>query len=233
MGTGEHDDIKATEDSTDIIRLALILGIPGVIIIIATHVASALAMMIFFDGLVNISELGVMLYRVNQVAFVGSVLVTVGFIGLTRKYSSTLSWVFLATWLMRTAFVYYIAPLIASNPYYSVVSLVWFLAYTLANSYVLWTIYKSTVHPSLTIMLIVGWLVGPSINAILIFLLYEVIWPHESGMTYLRYYSGNVLILAFTSIITLLLFLVEIRRLNQTKHLLPELQSLSPQHHHK
>jgi len=228
MGTGEHDDVKATEDSADTIRLALILGIPGVIILIATQVAGALAMMMFFDGSVDLSELGAMMYRVNQVAFVGLVLVTVGFIGLTRKLGSTLSWVFLATWLMRTALVYYVTPLIASSPYYGVAIFVWFLAISLANSYVLWTIYGSTVHPSLTIMLIVGWLVGPSILAILISLLYEVLMPYESGMTYLRYSSGNVLVQVFTSILTLLLFVVAIRRLNQTKHLLPELQSLSP-----
>jgi hypothetical protein len=163
MGTGIHDDVKATESSADPIRLALILGIPGVIIMIATHVVSALAMMMFFDGLVNLSELGVMMYHVYQVAFVGSVLVTVGFIGLVRKHGSTLSWVFLATWLMRTALVYYVTPLIASSPYYGAVSFVWFLAITLANGYVLWTINQRTVHPPLTIMLIVGWLVGPSI----------------------------------------------------------------------
>ena len=228
MGTEEHDDIKATENSADTIRLALILGIPGVIIIIATQVAGALAMMMFFDGSVNLSELGVMMYRVYQVDFVGSVLVTVGFIGLARKHCSTLSWVFLATWLARTTLVYYVTPLIASSPYYGVASFVWFLAITLANGYVLWTIYQSTVYPMLTFMLIVGWLVGPSISAILISLLHEVIWPYESGMAYLRYSSASIPIYVFTSVLTLLLFVVEIRRLNRTKHLLPELQSLSP-----
>ncbi len=228
MGAGELDDVKATEDSADPIRLALILGIPGVIIMIATHVASAYAMMMFFDGLVSLSELGVMMYHVYQVAFVGSVLVTVGFIGLTRKLGSTLSWVFLATWLMRTALVYYVTPLIASSPYYGVAIFVWSLAITLANSYVLWTIYKNTVHPSLTIMLIVGWLVGPSIITILTSLLLEVIWPYESGMAYLMYSSTNTPVYAFTSILTLLIFVMEIRRLNQSNYLGSEIQSLSP-----
>ena len=228
IGAGEFDDVKATESSVDTIRLALILGIPGVIIMIATHVAGILTMMMFFDGLVSISELGVMMYRVYQVTFVGSVLVTVGFIGLTRKLGSTLSWVFLATWLMRTALVYYVTPLIASSPYYGVAIFVWSLASTLADSYVLWPNYKNTVHSSLTIMLIIGWLVGPSILAIVVFLLYEVLLPYESGMAYLRYFSGNMLVHIFTSILTLLLFVLEIRHLNQTKHLLPELQSLSP-----
>ncbi len=228
MGHEKHDDDKAIEDSTDTIRLALVLGIPGVIIIIATDIASVLVMMMLFDGSVNLSELGAMMYRVNQVAFVGSVLVTVGFIGLARKLGSTLSWVFLATWLARTALVYYVAPLIASSPYYGVAIFVWSLAITLANGYVLWTVYENTVHPLLTIMLIVGWLVGPSILAILAFLLYEVLLPYESEIAYFRYFSGNMLVHVFTSILTLLLFVVEIRRLNQTKHLLPELQSLSP-----
>lgn len=227
MGTGEHDDVKAIENSADTIRYALILGIPGVIIMIATHVAGALAMMMLFDGSVNLSELGAMMYHVNQMAFVGSVLVTVGFIGLTRKLDSTLSWVFLATWLVRTAFVYYVTPLIASSPYYGAASFVWFFAITLTNSYVLWTIYQSTVHPSITIMLILGWLVGSSILAIVVFLLFEVLMPYESGTTYLRYFSANIVIHVLTSILTLLLFVVEIRRLNQTKHVLPELQSLS------
>ena len=228
MGTGIHDDVKATESSADPIRLALILGIPGVIIMIATHVVSALAMMMFFDGLVNLSELGVMMYHVYQVAFVGSVLVTVGFIGLVRKHGSTLSWVFLATWLMRTALVYYVTPLIASSPYYGAVSFVWFFAITLANGYVLWTINQRTVHPPLTIMLIVGWLVGPSIITILTSLLLEVIWPYESGMAYLMYSSTNTPVYAFTSILTLLLFVMEIRSLNQIKYLGSEIQNLSP-----
>ena len=228
MGNGEYDDVKDTENSTDTIKLALILGIPGVIIIIATQVASALAMMMLFDGLVNLSELGAMMYRVCQVAFVGSVLVTVGFIGLARKYGSALSWVFLATWLVRTVLVYYVTPLIASNPYYGVASFAWFLATTLANSYVLWTIYQSTVHPPLTIALIVGWLVGPSIITILTSLLLEVIWPYESGMAYLMYSSANTPVYVFTSILTLLIFVVEARRLNQIKHLGLEFQSLSP-----
>ncbi|MCK4279196.1 MAG: hypothetical protein KAW94_01335 [Candidatus Thorarchaeota archaeon] len=228
MGTGVHDDVKATESSADPIRLALILGIPGVIIMIATHVVSALAMMMFFDGLVNLSELGVMMYHVYQVAFVGSVLVTVGFIGLVRKHGSTLSWVFLATWLMRTALVYYVTPLIASSPYYGAVSFVWFFAITLANGYVLWTINQRTVHPPLTIMLIVGWLVGPSIITILTSLLLEVIWPYESGMAYLMYSSTNTPVYAFTSILTLLLFVMEIRSLNQIKYLGSEIQNLSP-----
>ena len=228
MGTGEHDDVKAIENSADTIRYALILGIPGVIIMIATHVAGSLAMMMFFDGSVNLSELGAMMYHVNQVAFVGSVLVTVGFIGLTRKLGSTLSWVFLATWLVRTAFMHYVTPLIASSPYYGVASFVWFLAITLVNSYVLWTIYQRTVHPMLTFMLLVSWVVGTSILAILIFLLYEVMLPYESGTTYLRVSSGNMLVQVFTSILTLLLFVVEIRRLNQTENLGSEIQSLSP-----
>ena len=173
------------------------------------------------------SELGVMMYHIYQVAFVGSVLVTVGFIGLARKYGSALSWVFLATWLVRTALVYYVTPLIASSPYYGVASFVWFLAITLANSYVLWTIHQSTVYPPLTIMLIVGWLVGPSIIAILTSLLLEVIWPYESGMAYLMYSYSNVPVYVFTSILTLLLFVMEIRSLNQTKHLEFEIQSLS------
>jgi hypothetical protein len=228
IGTGIHDDVKATESSADPIRLALILGIPGVIIMIATHVVSALAMMMFFDGLVNLSELGVMMYHVYQVAFVGSVLVTVGFIGLVRKHGSTLSWVFLATWLMRTALVYYVIPLIASSPYYGAVSFVWFFAITLANGYVLWTINQRTVHPPLTIMLIVGWLVGPSIITILTSLLLEVIWPYESGMAHLMYSSTNTPVYAFTSILTLLLFVMEIRSLNQIKYLGSEIQNLSP-----
>ncbi len=225
MGNGEHDDVRATENSAGTIRLALILGIPGVIIIIATQVAGALAMMMLFDGLVNLSELGALMYHVYQVAFVGSVLVTVGFIGLARKHGSTLSWVFLATWFVRTALVYYVTPLIASSPYYGVASFVWFLAITLANSYVLWTIHQSTVHPPLTIVLIVSWLVGPSIVSILASLLLEVIWPYESGMAYLMYSSVNIPVYAFTSIMTLLIFFVEARRLNQTKHLGSELQS--------
>jgi hypothetical protein len=226
MGHEKHDNDKAIEDSTDTIRLALILGIPGVIIIIATDIASISLMMMLFDGSVNLLELGAMMYRVSQVAFVGSVLVTVGFIGLARKLGSTLSWVFLATWLARIALVYYVAPLIASSPYYGVASFVWSLAITLANGYVLWIVYKNTVHPLLTIMLIIGWLVGPSILAIVVFLLYEVLLPYESGMAYLSYSSGNMLVHVFTSILILLLFVEEIRHLNQTKHLLPELQSL-------
>jgi hypothetical protein len=122
--------------------------------------------------------------------------------------------------------VYYVAPLIASSPYYGVASFVWSLAITLANGYVLWIVYKNTVHPLLTIMLIIGWLVGPSILAIVVFLLYEVLLPYESGMAYLSYSSGNMLVHVFTSILILLLFVEEIRHLNQTKHLLPELQSL-------
>jgi lipoprotein signal peptidase len=77
-------------------------------------------------------------------------------------------------------------------------------------------------------MLIVGWLVGPSIITILTSLLLEVIWPYESGMAYLMYSSTNTPVYAFTSILTLLIFVMEIRSLNQSNYLGSEIQSLSP-----
>jgi len=228
MGRSERDDAKAIEYSTDTVRWALVLGIAGVLIIIATRIASHLAMMMLFDEMISHSELGAMLYRVYQVSFVGSVLVTVGFIGLARKHGSTLGWVFLATWLVSTAWVYYVTPVIASIPYYSSAAFVEVLAIALANSYVLWTIRQSTVHPLLTVGVVLGRLAGPSIATMMTFLLLEWIWPFESGMDYLMYSSIGILVFALTSILTLLLFVVELRRLNQTKYLGPELESFSP-----
>ncbi len=226
IGTGEHDDATDTEYSVDTIRWALLLGIAGIIIIIVTQIAYRLVTMMLFDELINYSELGALLYRVYRVAFVGSVLITVGFIGLAKKQGSPLGWIFLATWLVRTAWVNYIAPVIASNPYYGTASSVEFLVVALANSYVLWTIRKSTIHPSLTLGVILGRLAGSSIAGILTFLLLAWMWPFESGMGYLMYSSANILVFALTSILTLLLFVVEMRRLNQAKYFDSELGSL-------
>jgi len=228
MGNNESDDAKATGYFADTVRWALILGIVGIIIKFGAFFASNIMVMMWRDGAVNTSEFAVLQSTVIGVLFVGNVLVMAGFVGLARKHGSALGWIFLATWLVSIAWSRYVFPVIVNTPYYGSAAFVMSFAITLANSYVLWTIRKSTVHPTLTIALILDWLLVWPIASVLSYLLLEWIWPYESGTEFLFHFSVRIFVSALTSILTILLFVVEMRRLNQAKHLESELQSLSP-----